>query len=90
MSQLARMATSSSPLYFTVKEAHEVMPTEQPCDLAYEFGDGLLDLRDYPEGFPLSGEITNFCSNYQVYFIIMKSCLCLYYQQCSWMFSHLH
>ncbi|CAO2840383.1 unnamed protein product [Amaranthus hypochondriacus] len=46
------MATSSSPLYFTVKEADEVMPTEQPCDLAYEFGDGLLDLRDYPEGFP--------------------------------------
>ncbi|CAO2840392.1 unnamed protein product [Amaranthus hypochondriacus] len=52
VSQLARMATSSSPLYFTVKEADEVMPTEQPCDLAYEFGDGLLDLRDYPEGFP--------------------------------------
>ncbi|XP_057535713.1 uncharacterized protein LOC130813838 [Amaranthus tricolor] len=56
VSQLARMATSSSPLYFTVKEAHEVMPTEQPCDLAYEFGDGLLDLRDYPEGFPLSAK----------------------------------
>ncbi|XP_021845690.2 uncharacterized protein [Spinacia oleracea] len=53
VSLLARMATSSSPLYFTVKEAHEVMPTEQPCDLAYEFGDGLLDLHDYPEGFPM-------------------------------------
>uniref|UniRef100_A0A803M9K8 Uncharacterized protein n=1 Tax=Chenopodium quinoa TaxID=63459 RepID=A0A803M9K8_CHEQI len=53
VSLLARMATSSSPLYFTVKEVNEVMPTEQPCDLAYEFGDGLLNLNDYPEGFPM-------------------------------------
>ncbi|KMT04692.1 hypothetical protein BVRB_7g168750 [Beta vulgaris subsp. vulgaris] len=53
LSLLARLATSSRPLYFTVKEAREVMPTEQPCDLAYEFGDGLLDLQDYPEGFPM-------------------------------------
>ncbi|KAL9228451.1 hypothetical protein vseg_004034 [Gypsophila vaccaria] len=51
-STLARFATSFSPLYFTVREVHEVMPTEQPCDLAYEFGDGLLDLQDYPVGFP--------------------------------------
>ncbi|KAK9726807.1 hypothetical protein RND81_05G238400 [Saponaria officinalis] len=51
-STLARFATSFSPLYFTVKEVHEVMPTEQPCDLAYEFGDGLLDIQDYPDGFP--------------------------------------
>lgn len=28
------------------------MPTEEPCDLAYDFGDGILDLGDYPEGFP--------------------------------------
>uniref|UniRef100_A0A803KQR2 Uncharacterized protein n=1 Tax=Chenopodium quinoa TaxID=63459 RepID=A0A803KQR2_CHEQI len=53
VSPLARMATSSSPLYFTVKEVNEVMPTDQPCDLAYEFGDGLLNLHDYPEGFPM-------------------------------------
>ncbi|KAK1291787.1 hypothetical protein QJS10_CPB17g00114 [Acorus calamus] len=44
--------TSSSPLYFTLSQLKEVMPTEQPCDLAFEFGDGLLDLQDYPEGFP--------------------------------------
>lgn len=51
-SQLARIATSFKPLYFTVKEAAEVMPTEEPCDLAYDLGDGLLDLHDFPEGFP--------------------------------------
>lgn len=28
------------------------MPTEEPCDLAYDFGDGLLDPHDIPEGFP--------------------------------------
>ncbi|KAK1269156.1 hypothetical protein QJS04_geneDACA013831 [Acorus gramineus] len=44
--------TSSSPLYFTLSQLKEVMPTEQPCDLAFEFGDGVLDLQDYPEGFP--------------------------------------
>lgn len=31
------------------------MSTEQPCDFAYEFGDGLLDLKDYPQGFPNPG-----------------------------------
>lgn len=65
LSLLARLATSSRPLYFTVKEAREVMPTEQPCDLAYEFGDGLLDLQDYPEGFPMPGESTNSLANMQ-------------------------
>ncbi|KAK1269406.1 hypothetical protein QJS04_geneDACA022890 [Acorus gramineus] len=44
--------TSSSPLYFTLSQLKEVMPTEQPCDLAFEFGDGVLDLQDYPGGFP--------------------------------------
>lgn len=39
-------------LYFVVKQLNEVMATEQPCDLAYEFGDGLFDLYDYPQGFP--------------------------------------
>lgn len=28
------------------------MSTEQPCDRAYEFGDGLFDLHEYPRGFP--------------------------------------
>lgn len=31
------------------------MATEQPCDLAYEFGDGVLDLVEYPQGFPKPG-----------------------------------
>lgn len=43
------------PLYFVVKQLNEVMATEQPCDLAYEFGDGLFDLYDYPQGFPKPG-----------------------------------
>ncbi|CAA0821189.1 Unknown protein [Striga hermonthica] len=43
---------SVSPLYFSVRDINEVMSTEQPCDLAYEFGDGLLDLPEYPQGFP--------------------------------------
>lgn len=43
------------PLYFMVKQLNEVMATEQPCDLAYEFGDGLFDLYDYPQGFPEPG-----------------------------------
>ncbi|GMH14105.1 hypothetical protein Nepgr_015946 [Nepenthes gracilis] len=42
----------SIPLYFTVKQVREVMATEEPCDQAYEFGDGQLDLLDYPKGFP--------------------------------------
>ncbi|BBG99722.1 hypothetical protein Prudu_009500 [Prunus dulcis] len=45
------LANSFSPLYFVVRQFKEVMPTEQPCDLAYEFGDGLFDLHEYPEGF---------------------------------------
>ncbi|KAK3035570.1 hypothetical protein RJ639_034775 [Escallonia herrerae] len=44
--------SSSFPLYFVVRQLTEVMSTEQPCDLAYEFGDGLLNLHDYPKGFP--------------------------------------
>lgn len=35
-----------------MKQLKEVMATEEPCDLAYEFGDGLLDLQEYPSGFP--------------------------------------
>lgn len=36
-------------------DANEVMATEQPCDLSYEFGDGVLDIQDYPDGFPKPG-----------------------------------
>ncbi|XP_078434100.1 WD repeat protein isoform X2 [Wolffia australiana] len=50
---LGRAASSFSPLYFSVKEVSEVMATEQPCDLAYDFGDGLLDPANVPEGFPV-------------------------------------
>lgn len=51
-SLLEGISNSYFPLYFTVKQVCEVMSTEQPCDFAYEFGDGLLDLKDYPQGFP--------------------------------------
>ncbi|KAI4325200.1 hypothetical protein MLD38_030618 [Melastoma candidum] len=51
-SVMARITSSSKPLYFVVKQVKEVMATEQPCDLAYEFGDGLWNLNERPEGFP--------------------------------------
>ncbi|KDP24900.1 hypothetical protein JCGZ_24278 [Jatropha curcas] len=49
---LAQFTNTSSPLYFMVTQHGEVMATEQPCDLAYELGDGHLDLHNYPRGFP--------------------------------------
>ncbi|XP_022148507.1 uncharacterized protein LOC111017125 isoform X2 [Momordica charantia] len=52
ISLLAGLANSFAPLYFEVKQLKEVMSTEQPCDLAYEFGDGLFNIHEYPEGFP--------------------------------------
>lgn len=42
-------------MYFMIKQVNEVMSTEQPCDMAYEFGDGVWDLYDYPQGFPKPG-----------------------------------
>ncbi|OAY69388.1 uncharacterized protein LOC109711564 [Ananas comosus] len=45
------VARSYHPLYFKVKQVVEVMSTEQPCDLAYEFGDGLFDHDVFPENF---------------------------------------
>ncbi|KAG5237961.1 WD repeat protein [Salix suchowensis] len=51
-SGLAQITKTFSPLYFKVAEQKEVMSTEQPCDLAYEFGDGHLDLCNYPRHFP--------------------------------------
>ncbi|KAL6585271.1 hypothetical protein OROMI_004560 [Orobanche minor] len=49
---LSGIINSSHPLYFCVKEVNEVMSTEEPCDLGYEFGDGLLNLAEYPQEFP--------------------------------------
>jgi hypothetical protein len=54
---LAQITKTFSPLYFKVVEQKEVMSTEQPCDLAYEFGDGHLDLCNYPRHFPIPGGI---------------------------------
>ncbi|KAJ8756282.1 hypothetical protein K2173_025094 [Erythroxylum novogranatense] len=51
-SVLAPISNTLSPLYFMVTQRKEVMPTEQPCDLAYEFGDGHFDLHTCPKGFP--------------------------------------
>ncbi|KAI0504693.1 hypothetical protein KFK09_015646 [Dendrobium nobile] len=47
------MSKLYGPLYFTVREVTEIIPTAQPCDLVYEFGDGLLGLSEFPEGFPI-------------------------------------
>lgn len=53
---LTGVTSSLSPLYFIVRQQKEVMSTEQPCDLAYELGDGLFDIHDYPQGFPKPGQ----------------------------------
>ncbi|GFY97285.1 pentatricopeptide repeat (PPR) superfamily protein [Actinidia rufa] len=55
-SAIGEFAKSRWPLYFAVKHVNEVMSTAQPRDLAYEFGDGLLDIHEYPSGFPRAGE----------------------------------
>lgn len=49
---VSTLANAFSPLYFEVTEAMEVMATEEPCDVACKFGDGLLDIDDCPQGFP--------------------------------------
>lgn len=49
---LSQVTNTSSPLYFMVTQHGEVMSTEQPCDLAYELGDGHLNLHNYPQSFP--------------------------------------
>ncbi|KAL1292635.1 hypothetical protein HN51_053201 [Arachis hypogaea] len=41
-----------TPMDDPLRDIKEVMPTEQPCDLAYEFGDGLFDVKEFPQGFP--------------------------------------
>lgn len=50
------LSRSFAPLYFKVKEVTEVMATEQPCDVAYEFGSGDFDFQEYPQGFPKPGK----------------------------------
>lgn len=54
---VAHIASSFKPLYFVVRQVKEVMSTEQPCDLAYEFGNGIWNLIEYPEGFPKPGKL---------------------------------
>eukprot|EP00257_Ricinus_communis_P020363 XP_015579576.1 uncharacterized protein LOC8271503 [Ricinus communis] len=51
-SLIAQITNTTSPLYFMVTQHGEVMSTEQPCDLAYELGDGQLNLHNYPQSFP--------------------------------------
>ncbi|XP_065878896.1 uncharacterized protein [Euphorbia lathyris] len=52
---VAQFSNTLSPLYFKVMQRREVMSTEQPCDLAYEMGDGHLTVDNYPQGFPTPG-----------------------------------
>ena len=75
-SVLSGFAKSFSPLYFELKQVKEVMSTGQPCDLAYDFGDGLLDLQEYPQGFPKPGEII-LVWVVAVFSCHKHSCLCL-------------
>lgn len=49
---LSGIMNSFCPLYFSIRLVNEVMSTEQPCDLAYEFGDGMLNLSEYPQEYP--------------------------------------
>ncbi|CAL5210404.1 unnamed protein product [Lathyrus oleraceus] len=51
-SVLASFADSFAPLYFTMTQIKEVLSTEEPCDLSYEFGDGRYDIKELPLGFP--------------------------------------
>lgn len=52
------LANLYNPLYFRVRQVTEVMSTEQPCDVAYEFGDGLFDPQNFAKGFPKPGRLT--------------------------------
>ncbi|RWW24739.1 hypothetical protein GW17_00010964 [Ensete ventricosum] len=52
-----------SPLYFKVTPIMEVMSTEQPCDVAYEFGNGLLDPWNIPAGFTKPGKTNQLVDN---------------------------
>ncbi|XP_051147927.1 uncharacterized protein LOC127263044 [Andrographis paniculata] len=41
---LSGILNATPPLYFSVQQVKEVTATEQPCDIAYEFGDGVVNL----------------------------------------------
>ncbi|XP_047314923.1 uncharacterized protein LOC124918891 [Impatiens glandulifera] len=50
---VGKFVSSMYPLYFRVSEVSEVISTGQPCDLAYEFGNGVWNVpMDWPRGFP--------------------------------------
>lgn len=69
------LASNLSPLYFMVRNIKEVMSTEQPCDFAYEFGDGLSDIHEYPQGFPRPGKVeTCYACPMCLLFVMMISC----------------
>eukprot|EP00250_Pteridium_aquilinum_P020904 c24986_g1_i1 orf=457-1539(-) len=40
------------PLYFEVRETRKVVATEEPCNIALEYGDGQLHLQEVPQNFP--------------------------------------
>ncbi|KAH7423234.1 hypothetical protein KP509_12G045700 [Ceratopteris richardii] len=44
------------PLYFEVREIRKVIATEEPCNIALEYGDGQLHLKEVPNGFPKPGK----------------------------------
>lgn len=71
-SVLAAFAESFAPLYFTMTQLKEVMSTEQPCDFAYEFGDGVFDIKELPLGFPRSGKgyLISFMQGYFYYLLL--------------------
>lgn len=56
----------------------EVMSTEQPCDVAYEFGDGLLDPLKIPAHFPKPGKRT-ICGTKAVSCGLCEDLSCVYF-----------
>ncbi|KAI5063964.1 hypothetical protein GOP47_0020634 [Adiantum capillus-veneris] len=51
-SMLRSMTKSLLPLYFEVRETRKVVATEEPCNIAIEYGDGQLHLKEVPDNFP--------------------------------------
>ncbi|KAG2310468.1 hypothetical protein Bca52824_022025 [Brassica carinata] len=48
---VSTLANAFSLLYFEVTKAMDDRATEEPCDIACRFCDGLLDIEDYPQEF---------------------------------------
>lgn len=40
------------PLYFEVRDVRKVVATEEPCNIAFEYGEGQIHLCDIPTNFP--------------------------------------